>query len=168
MNLEKNTLTKSLVINCTLCIKYRTQRIQNKTKTLKNKSIIDDKNSINSKETSKANNNMASKNFPVINSIESENDNENDISESKSLVLLPFPYEEEDLPTQEAASATATTTTINNTNNENTSNNTVNDTNSILRPLSTAATATNNKINNENTNSNTVNNFKQQLQQITR
>ena len=67
---------------------------------------------------------MASKNFPAIDSIDSQVNKlvpESDTVESKNYVLLPFPYEDEDLPTQAAVTAT-TTTTINSRNNENTNN----------------------------------------------
>ena len=90
------------------------------------------------------------KNSPVTNSIDfhvTKLAPENDTPESKTHFLLPFPYEDEILRTQAAVS----------TNNANTNNNTVNDTNSILKPFTTA-TATNNRIDNENTNSNVVDN----------
>ena len=78
------------------------------------------KNSKNSKETSDLHNNMASKNLPVIDSIDFHVNKMapgNDASESKNHVLLPFPYDNEDLPTHAAVSDTTTTTTINSTNN---------------------------------------------------
>ena len=121
---------------------------KHKAKELENKSTIDEKNSINLKQISKGNANTASKNSPVTNSIDFHITKlvpENDTSESKNHVLLPSPYEDEVLRTQAAVS----------TNNANTNNNTVNDTNSILKPFTTA-TATNNRIDNENRNSNVV------------
>ena len=87
---------------------------------------------------------------------------ENYTSESKNLVLLPFSCDDEDLPTQPAVNETTTTTTINSRNNANTSNKTVNKTNSILITSSITTTATNNRTDNKNTNTNTVsdsNNF---------
>ena len=81
------------------------------------------KNSINLKQISKGNANAASKNSPVINSIDfhvTKLAPENDTSESKNHILLPFPYEDEVLRTQAAVS----------TNNANTNNNTVKNTNS--------------------------------------
>ena len=61
---------------------------------------------------------MASKHFPVIDSIDFHVNklvSENDTSESKNHVLLLFSYEDEDLPTQAAVSAATITTTINST-----------------------------------------------------
>ena len=147
-------------------MKYTRQKYEEqKTEELKNKSTTDHKNSINSKETYKTNHNMASKNFPVIDSHViswigfhvNKLAPENDTSESKYHVLLPFLYENEDLTKQAAVSATTTTTKINSRNNANTNNKTVNHTNSILIPSSTTTTATNNRTNNENTNNKTVN-----------
>ena len=69
----------------------------------KNKSIVHDTNSINPKQTCKENNNMASKKFSAVNSIDIHVNKlvpENDTLESNNNVVLPFPYEEEDLPTQ--------------------------------------------------------------------
>ena len=57
-----NSLIKSLIAPYTLTLEQK----EHKTKELKNKSAIDEKNSISSKETSKTNNNMVSKIFPVI------------------------------------------------------------------------------------------------------
>ena len=94
----KNTLTKSWIARYTITIEHK----ERKTKELKNKSIIVEKNSINSNETSKINNNIASKIFPVIDSIGfhvSKLVPENDTSESKNHALLSFPYDYEDLPT---------------------------------------------------------------------
>ena len=141
---ERNTLIKSLITPYTLTIEQK----EHKTKELENKSTIDEKNSINLKQISKGNANTASKNSPVTNSIDfhvTKLASENDTSESKNHVLLPFTYEDEVLQTQTAVS----------TNNANTNNNTVNDTNSILKPFTTA-TATNSRIDNESTNSNVV------------
>ena len=65
-------LYKSLYFNPKLIVfimKYTRQKYEEqKTEELKNKSTTDHKNSINSKETYKTNHNMASKNFPVIDS----------------------------------------------------------------------------------------------------
>ena len=141
---ERNTLIKSLITPYTLTIEQK----EHKAKELENKSTIDEKNSINLKQISKGNANTASKNSPVTNSTHfhvTKLAPENDTCESKNHVLLPFPYEDKVLRTQAAVS----------TNNANTNNNTVNDTNSILKPFTTA-TATNNRIDNENTNSNVV------------
>ena len=114
------------------------ERKEHKTKELKNKSTIHEKSSINSKQNSKANNNMAWKNFLSINSIDIYVNKlvpESDTAESKIHVLLPFPYVDKDLPTQAAVTATTTSTTINSRNNANTNNNTVNDNNSIFDTL---------------------------------
>ena len=140
---RKNTLIKSLIAPYTLTIKHK----GHKTKELKNKSTIDEKNAINSKQTSKTNNNMASKKSPVIDSIDfhfNKLSPEKETSESKNHVLLSFPYEEEDLSIQAAVSATTTTTKINRKNNANTNKNNVNDTNSILITSGTT-TATNSR-----------------------
>ena len=94
----KNTLTKSWITRYTITIEHE----ERKTKELKNKSIIVEKNSINSNETSKTNNNIASNIFPVIDSIGfhvSKSVPENDTSESKNHALLSFPYDYKDLPT---------------------------------------------------------------------
>ena len=152
-------MIKSLITPHTLNIKHK----EHKTKELKNKITIDDKTTINTKETSKTDNNMASKNFPLTDSIDSQVNklaSENDISESKNRVLLSFLYVDEDLPTQEAVTVTTTTTTIrpNSTSIANTNSNTVNDSNSILIASSTITTAINNRANNENINNNIVNN----------
>ena len=136
------------------------ERKEHKTKELKNKSTIHEKNSINSKQNSKANNNMTSKNFPVIDSIDIHVNRlvpESDTAESKNHVLLPFPYEDKDLLTQAVVTATTTTTIINSRNNANTNNNTVKDTNSILIQWNATTTATNNRADNKNTNNNAVN-----------
>ena len=141
---ERNTLIKSLITPYTLIVEQK----EHKAKELENKSTIDEKNSINLKQISKGNANAASKNSPVTNCIDfhiTKLAPENDTSESKNHVLLPFPYEDEVLRTQAAVS----------TNNVNTNNNTVNDTNNILKPFTTA-TATNNRVENENTNSSVV------------
>ena len=152
---KKNTLIKSLVAPYTLTIEHK----EHKTKELKNKSTIHNKNSINSKQNSnKANNNMASKKFPAVNSIDFHVNKlmpKSDTAESKNHVLLPLSYEEEDLPIQ-AAVTTTTTTTINSRNNAITNNNTVNDTNIILIQSNTT-TATNNRRNNKDTDNNAVN-----------
>ena len=153
---EKNTLIALLIAPYTLTIEHK----EHKTKELKNKSTIHEKNSINSKQNSKANNNMASKNFPVIDSIDIHVNKlvpESDTAESKNHVLFPFPYEDKDLPTQAFVTATTTTTTINSRNNANTNNNTVKDTNSILIQSNATTTATNNRAHNKNTNNNAVN-----------
>ena len=121
---------------------------------------------------------MASKNFPVMNSIEfhvNKLAHENHTSEFKNDDLLPFPYEDEDLPTQAAVNVTTTSTTINSTNNASTSNNTINDANRMLITSSTTTTATNNRTDNENTNNKQYmiltnswhQQVHQQLQQIT-
>ena len=92
---EKNSLIKSLIAPYTLSIEHK----EPKTKELKNKSTIDEKKSINSKQTSKTNN-TTSEFFPVIDPIDFHVNKlvpENDTSESKNHVLLPFPYEDEDL-----------------------------------------------------------------------
>ena len=123
-------------------------------------STIDEKNPINLKETSKTNNNMASKNFPAIDSIGFHGSKlvpENNREESKIHFLLPFPYEDEVLPTQAAVSATTTTITIDSTNNANTNNNTASNTNSILIQSSATKTATINRTDNKNKNNNVVN-----------
>ena len=151
----KSTLIKSLIAPYTLAIEYK----KHKTKKLKNESTIDKKNSINSKQTSKANNNMASKTFPVIDSIDFHINKlvpENGTAESKNHIRLPFPYEGEDLPIQEIVGGT-TTPTINSTNNANTNNNTLNNNNSIFLLSSTTITVTNNRTGNKNTNNNAVN-----------
>ena len=153
---EKNTLIKSLIAPYTL---ITIEHKEHKTKELNSKSTIDDKTSINSKEISKTNNNMASEGFRIIDSIDFHVNKlapENDTSESKNHVLLPLRYEDEYLATQAAASTTTTTATINSTNSVNKNNSTLNDTNSILILSSTTTTATNNKTNSENTNNNTV------------
>ena len=103
---------------------------------------------------------MASKNFPVIDSIDFHVNKlvlENYTSESKNHILLTFSHEDEDLPTQAALSVATTPTTINSTNNANINNNTVSNTNSILTPSSTTTTTTNNRTDNKNTNNNAVN-----------
>ena len=95
---ERNTLIKSLITPYTLTI----ERKEHKAKELESKSTIDENNSINLKQISKGNVNMASKNSPVTNSIDfhvTKLAPENDTSESKTHVLLPFPYEDEVLRT---------------------------------------------------------------------
>ena len=126
---EESTLIKSLIARFTLTIEHK----EHKAKKFTNKSTIDDKNSINSKETSKTNNNITSKNVPVIDSIDFHVNNlatENDTPESTNHFLLPFLYEDEHLTRQ----ATTNSTTINSTNNVNANKNTVNDTNNVLTP----------------------------------
>ena len=153
---EKNALIKSLIPPYTLTIEHK----EHKTKELENKSTIHEKNSINLKQTSKANNDMASKIFSAIDSIGfhvNKRVPENDTTESNNNVLLPFPFEDEDLPTQAAVSATTTTTTINSRNNANTNNITVSDTNSIVIQSSTTTTATDNRKDNKNTSNKAVN-----------
>ena len=153
---EKNALIKSLIPPYTLTIEHK----EHKTKELENKSTMHEKDSINSKQTSKANNNMASKNFSAVDSIGfhvNKRVPENDTTESNNNVLLPFPYEDEDLPTQAAVSAATTTTTINSRNNANTNNITVSDTNSIVIQSSTTTTATYNRKDNKNTSNKAVN-----------
>ena len=153
---EKNALIKSLIPPYTLTIEHK----EHKTKELENKSTIHEKNSINLKQTSKANNDMASKIFSAIDSIGfhvNKRVPENDTTESNNNVLLPFPFEDEDLPTQAAVSATTTTTTINSRNNANTNNITVSDTNSIVIQSSTTTTATYNRKDNKNTSNKAVN-----------
>ena len=89
---EKNALIKSLIPPYTLTIEHK----EHKTKELENKSTIHEKNSINSKQTSKANNNIASKYFPAIDSIDFHVNKpvpENDTAESNNNILLPFPYD---------------------------------------------------------------------------
>ena len=145
---EKNTLIALLIAPYTLTIEHK----EHKTKELKNKNTIHEKNSINSKQNSKANNNMASKHFPTIDSIDFHLNKlvpESDTAESKNHILLPFSYEDEDLSTQSALTVTTTTTTINSRNNANTNNNTVNDTNSILIESNTTTIATNNRTDNK-------------------
>ena len=148
---EKNALTKSLIAPYTLTIEHK----EHKTKELKNKSTIHEKNSINSQQTSKATNNQASKTFSAIDSINFHVNNrvpENDTAESNNNGLLPFSYEDEDLPTKAAVSASTATTAISRRNNANTNNNTVNDTNSIVIQSSTTTAAKNNRKDSKNTN----------------
>ena len=61
MNLKKkNILIRSLIAPYTVNVEHK----EHKTKELENKSILDNKKSLNSKETSEADNN-ASKNYPI-------------------------------------------------------------------------------------------------------
>ena len=92
------------------------ERKERKTKEFKNKSTIEDKNSINSKETSKTNDNMVSKSFPVTGSVDFRVNKvapENDTWKSKKHVLLLFLYEDEDLLIHTAVSETTTATITN-------------------------------------------------------
>ena len=109
---EKNILIRSLITPYTLSIEHK----EHKTKEFKNKSTIEDKNSINSKETSKTNDNMVSKSFPVTGSVDFRVNKvapENDTWKSKKHVLLLFLYEDEDLLIHTAVSETTTATITN-------------------------------------------------------
>ena len=93
---EKNTLIKSLNAPYTSTIEHKEQ----KTKEL-HENTIHEKNSINSKQTSKANNNMVSKKISCIDFHVNKLVPENDTAESNCNVLIPFPYGDENFPTKQ-------------------------------------------------------------------
>ena len=115
---------------------------------------------INSKQTSKTNNNMASKFFLVINSIGFHVNKlvpKSDTSESKTRFNFHFHMRTKIYPHKQLSVQQQLLKTISSTYNMNKSSNTVNDNSSILIPSSTTTTATNNRTNNKNTNNNAVN-----------